>query len=148
MKLEGSRAIVTGAASGLGLATARALVAGGGKVAILDLEKSDGAGAAVDLGEAALFTPANVTSEDEVTAALDRAVEAFGGLDICVNCAGVGSVTKTVGKSGPFTYFISCLVVRSPSMSATLAWTDSRAQARIQPFQGRSVLRVRNECFV
>ncbi len=102
MKLDDVVAVVTGGASGLGLATAEAIVAAGGKVALLDLEKSNGADVAERMGEAAIFTAANVVSEEEVGAALDALSDAFGPVNVCVNCAGVGIATKTTGKAGAF----------------------------------------------
>jgi NAD(P)-dependent dehydrogenase (short-subunit alcohol dehydrogenase family) len=102
MKLEGAVALVTGGASGLGEATVRAFVAAGARAAILDRPQSRGAEVAAELGAArALFTPADVTSGDEVAAAVARAREAFGGLHVCVNCAGVGTAMRTVTKQGP-----------------------------------------------
>jgi NAD(P)-dependent dehydrogenase (short-subunit alcohol dehydrogenase family) len=103
MDTQGIGAIVTGGASGLGLATAQALAARGARVALLDLPSSKGAERAAELGGDALFCAADVTSEEEVSAALDRAVEAFGGLQLAVNCAGIGSAGRTVDKEGkPF----------------------------------------------
>jgi NAD(P)-dependent dehydrogenase (short-subunit alcohol dehydrogenase family) len=101
MKIAGSVALVTGGASGLGEATVRALVAGGGKAAILDRPQSAGAALAEALGKAAIFIPADVTSEAEVTAAVQRAVETFGTVHVAVNCAGVGAAMRTVTKQGP-----------------------------------------------
>ena len=95
------RAIVTGGASGLGLATVRRILAGGGKAAILDRPNSAGESVAGDLGGAAIFTPGDVTSEEAVSGALDKAVDAFGSINACVNCAGVGSAMKIAGKAGP-----------------------------------------------
>jgi NAD(P)-dependent dehydrogenase (short-subunit alcohol dehydrogenase family) len=104
MRIEGSCALVTGGASGLGEATARELVRRGARVAILDLGRSPGARLAAELGAAAAcFAPADVTSEEQVRAALDRAIAAFGPLRVLVNCAGIGSVQRTVDKDGtPF----------------------------------------------
>jgi NAD(P)-dependent dehydrogenase (short-subunit alcohol dehydrogenase family) len=101
MELGSVRAIVTGGASGLGRATVETLVAAGGRAAILDRPASPGAEVAKGLGEAALFTPADVTSEEDVRHALDTAVQRFGGLNVLVNCAGVGTPGKTLGRSGP-----------------------------------------------
>jgi NAD(P)-dependent dehydrogenase (short-subunit alcohol dehydrogenase family) len=101
MKLEDVRALVTGGASGLGLATVKRILAGGGKAAILDRPNSEGARVASELGKSAIFVAADVTNEGQVTAALDAAVKAFGGINACVNCAGVGSAMKTTGKAGP-----------------------------------------------
>jgi NAD(P)-dependent dehydrogenase (short-subunit alcohol dehydrogenase family) len=101
MDLRSVRAVVTGGASGLGRATVEALVAAGGRAAIVDLPGSPGAEVAKGLGEAAAFTPADVTSGDQVTAALEAAHARLGGLNVLVNCAGIGTAMKTVGKSGP-----------------------------------------------
>lgn len=95
------KAIVTGGASGLGLATARAIIGAGGFVAILDRPTSDGEKIAADLGNHAVFTPGDVTSEESVTAALDSTVAAFGAINSCVNCAGIGTAMKITGRSGP-----------------------------------------------
>ena len=101
MKLQDVKAVVTGGASGLGLATVQKILAGGGKAAILDRPNSDGAERAKELGKSAIFTPADVTKEDVVNAALDQAVTAFGGVNACINCAGIGTAMKIAGKAGP-----------------------------------------------
>ena len=101
MELRTVKAIVTGGASGLGLATAERLVAAGASVALLDRPASAGADVAKAMGQRAIFTPADVTSGDEVGAALQTAWDRFGGLDVLVNCAGIGTAMKTVGRSGP-----------------------------------------------
>jgi 3-hydroxyacyl-CoA dehydrogenase / 3-hydroxy-2-methylbutyryl-CoA dehydrogenase len=101
MKIEGSVAIVTGGASGLGEATVRTLIGAGGRAAIIDRPQSNGAALAEELGKNAIFTPADVTSEAEVSTAIAKAVQAFGTVHIGVNCAGVGAAMKTVSKSGP-----------------------------------------------
>ncbi|MGW5106078.1 3-hydroxyacyl-CoA dehydrogenase [Nocardia sp. NPDC004123] len=100
MDVKGSVALVTGGASGLGLATTRALVEAGAQVVILDLPSAPGKDVAAELGAAVRFVPGDVTSEDEVTAAFDAATE-MGDLRIAVNCAGVGPAAKTLGRSGP-----------------------------------------------
>ncbi|MCZ6465429.1 MAG: 3-hydroxyacyl-CoA dehydrogenase [Proteobacteria bacterium] len=103
MEFQGIGAIVTGGASGLGEATARALTARGARVAILDLGHSKGADVAKDIGGDTVFCQADVTSEEDVTVAIDGAVERFGEIRVAVNCAGIGSAGRTVGKDGtPF----------------------------------------------
>ncbi|WP_063006521.1 3-hydroxyacyl-CoA dehydrogenase [Nocardia salmonicida] len=94
-------AIVTGGASGLGLATVQELHAKGAKVVIVDLPSSNGAAIAKELGEGAAFAAADVTDESAVAAALDVA-ESLAPLRIAVNCAGIGNAIKTVGKKGAF----------------------------------------------
>jgi len=92
----GHGALVTGGASGLGLATARALAAKGARVVIVDLPRSPGDAEAAALG--GRFVAGDVTSEAEMT----RAVEAAQDLRIVVNCAGIGSSHRVVGRDGPF----------------------------------------------
>jgi NAD(P)-dependent dehydrogenase (short-subunit alcohol dehydrogenase family) len=102
MRLEGTVAIVTGGASGLGEATVRTLLAGGARAAILDRPQSPGEQLARELGAGkALFAPADVTSADEVSRAVAATCAAFGAIHIAVNCAGVGVAMKTVSKQGP-----------------------------------------------
>jgi len=100
MKIAGSTTLITGGASGLGRATASLLRGAGGHVVLLDLARSPGADVAAQLGEGALFAPGDVTSADDVSAALDAAVTRFGGLQGLVNCAGIGTADKTFGKRG------------------------------------------------
>ena len=101
MKIAGSTTVVTGGASGLGRATAERLVAAGGRVALLDLAKSPGAETASKLGTGALFAPCDVTSAEDVTAALDTAVARMGAIHVLINCAGIGAAEKAYGKRGP-----------------------------------------------
>ncbi|UFS97389.1 3-hydroxyacyl-CoA dehydrogenase [Nocardia huaxiensis] len=101
MKTADIVAVVTGGASGLGEATVRELHAAGAKVVILDLPSSNGKTLVEELGERVVFSPGDVTSEEDVTAALDAA-QALGTLRIAVNCAGIGNAVKTVGKQGAF----------------------------------------------
>ncbi len=101
MKISGSTSVITGGASGLGRATAERLLAGGGRVALLDLARSPGVQVAADMGDRALFAPADVTNTDELTAALEAVVKRFGAIHALVNCAGIGTAEKTYGKRGP-----------------------------------------------
>lgn len=98
MDLKDSRAIVTGGASGLGAATARYFREQGAQVVVLDREPS-GAGAAQAIG--AGFAQTDVTDEASTGAAMAEAVRLMGGIDICVNCAGVVIGERTVGREGP-----------------------------------------------
>src|SRR5262245_45712026 len=101
MKIAASTTVITGGASGLGRATAERLRAAGGNVVVLDLPKSPGANVAGALGAGAAFFPADVTSADEVTGALEAAVERFGAIHALINCAGIGTAEKTFGRRGP-----------------------------------------------
>ena len=102
MDVKNTVAVVTGGASGLGLATVEALVAAGGKAVILDLPGSPGEEVAARLGDAVRFAPADVRDEAAVIAAFDVAAE-LGDLRIVVNCAGTGNAIKTVGRDNePF----------------------------------------------
>jgi NAD(P)-dependent dehydrogenase (short-subunit alcohol dehydrogenase family) len=97
MNIEGSAAVVTGGASGLGLATARRLAAAGAHVTIIDLPSAPGAEQAEAIG--GLFAPADVTDEAAVSAALDAAARR-GPLRVTVNCAGIGTAGRVIGKNG------------------------------------------------
>jgi len=101
VKIPDNVALVTGGASGLGLATVKELHANGARVVILDLPSSRGKEIAGELGDRAVFSPGDVTSPDSVTAALDAAA-GLGTLRITVNCAGIGNGIRTVSKKGPF----------------------------------------------
>lgn len=101
MRTEGSGALVTGGASGLGEATVRRLHAGGAHVAIADMNAGKGEALAAELGERAAFLTTDVTDEASVQAAVEAAAEAPGGLRIAAACAGIGWAERTAGKSGP-----------------------------------------------
>ena len=100
MRIENKAALVTGGASGLGRATADALCAAGARVVLVDLESSDGENAAKEIGDAARFAPADVTDEEQVTAAVELAAQQFGGLHVLVNCAGVGWPGRVLTRDG------------------------------------------------
>ena len=102
MDISGTTAIITGGASGLGLATAERLTAAGAAVVILDLPGSAGTVVADRLGGDARFCAADVTDPEAVTAALDVAGATGKPLRILVNCAGIGPPAKVVGRNGPF----------------------------------------------
>jgi NAD(P)-dependent dehydrogenase (short-subunit alcohol dehydrogenase family) len=99
MKTESAVALVSGGASGLGLSSARALVDGGARVVILDLETSAGADIAKELGDAAVFVPGDVTDSDAVAASVAVADE-LGGLRILVHTAGTGGPLRIVDREG------------------------------------------------
>ena len=96
MKIDGVAAVVTGGASGLGEATARALAATGAKVAIFDRDADKGEKVAAEIG--GVFCEVDVTSDEKVAAAFDKARAAHGQERILVNCAGVANAAKTVAR--------------------------------------------------
>jgi NAD(P)-dependent dehydrogenase (short-subunit alcohol dehydrogenase family) len=100
MRMQDVRAIVTGGASGLGRAVAEDVIAGGGRVTLLDVNEDAGQAAAKALGPQAQFVKADVTSEAAVDAAVQSALQSMGGLNLAVNCAGVGWPRRMVGKDG------------------------------------------------
>ncbi|XP_054421665.1 3-hydroxyacyl-CoA dehydrogenase type-2 [Pteronotus mesoamericanus] len=93
--VKGLVAIITGGASGLGLATAVRLVGQGASAVLLDLPSSDGEVQAKKLGKSCAFVPADVTSEKDVQAALTLAREKFGRVSVAVNCAGIAVAART-----------------------------------------------------
>ncbi|WP_137155153.1 SDR family NAD(P)-dependent oxidoreductase [Rhizobium sp. FKL33] len=99
MEIHGVSAIVTGGASGLGLATARRLAAAGAKVMILDLDKDKALNAAAEIG--CLGKACDVTQEEDVNAAIEEAEAENGPLRINVNCAGIPGGMRLVNKDGP-----------------------------------------------
>ena len=103
MDLRGSVFLVSGGASGLGAATARMVAGAGGRVVLADLKADEGAALAKELGAQARFVRCDVTDEASGTAAVQAAVEAFGGLHGLVNCAGIVHAERIVGKDGPHT---------------------------------------------
>ena len=101
MRIEQVKALITGGASGLGLAVANHLVAKGAKVALLDINDEAGAAAASKLGDNACFIRTNVSSEEDVTAAVEQAAENNGGLNVAVNCAGIVGAGRVLGREAP-----------------------------------------------
>jgi NAD(P)-dependent dehydrogenase (short-subunit alcohol dehydrogenase family) len=98
VEIKDAVAVVTGGASGLGLATTKRLLDAGAQVVVLDIRGKE---AVDELGERATFAPTDVTDEAAVTAALDAA-EKLGPIRIVINCAGMGNAVKTLSKDGPF----------------------------------------------
>ncbi len=106
MEIKDAVAVITGGASGLGLATTKALLDEGAKVVILDLPSSKGEDVAADLnsgpgGDRVRFAPADVTDEEAVAKAFDLA-ETLGPVRIVVNCAGTGDAIRVLGKGGVY----------------------------------------------
>ena len=100
MELRGSVFVISGGASGLGAATARMVVVGGGKAVLADVNERDGNALAKELGAAAKFVRTDVTDEASGKAAVAEALDAFGGVHGLVNCAGIVHGEKVVGREG------------------------------------------------
>ncbi|HYN37547.1 MAG TPA: 3-hydroxyacyl-CoA dehydrogenase [Actinomycetota bacterium] len=100
MNIDGKVALVTGGASGLGLASTHTLLDAGAAVVIVDLDSSDDEVVAKELGDNVRFAPADVTNEEQVQSAVSAAVEEFGGLHVLVNCAGVGFPGRVLTREG------------------------------------------------
>ncbi|MCU0260000.1 MAG: glucose 1-dehydrogenase [Ilumatobacteraceae bacterium] len=98
-RLDGKVAVVTGGASGIGEGTVRRFVEEGAKVVIADLQREPGEALAAELGDATRFVSCDVTSEDDVAAAVDLAVAEFGRLDIMFNNAGIVGVVGRIADT-------------------------------------------------
>ena len=101
MQIKDKVFLISGGASGLGAATARRLAKLDGKVVLADLNEAAGAALCAELGDAAHFVRCNVTQESDAQAAVAAARDRFGSLAGLVNCAGVGTPERTLGKEGP-----------------------------------------------
>lgn len=99
MQMIDTCAVITGGASGLGEATARLFAASGAKVTLLDRDAARGQAVAAEIG--GTFVETDVTDESSVQNAIDTAVAAMGKVNTAINCAGIGTAEKTLGKNGP-----------------------------------------------
>jgi NAD(P)-dependent dehydrogenase (short-subunit alcohol dehydrogenase family) len=102
MNLASAKAVISGGASGLGLATAQRVIDSGGQVVLLDINDEQGAASAATLGERASFVNTDVSSEESVQAAMATANETMGGITLAVNCAGIATAGRTLGRDGPW----------------------------------------------
>lgn len=126
MKFNEVKALVTGGASGLGLAVARLIVTQGGKVALLDVNDKAGATAADELGGSSCYIHTDVSSEAAAEQAIAEAVEANGGLNLAVNCAGIIGAGRVLGRVAPmelsfFTQTIMVNLIGSFNIAKTAA---------------------------
>lgn len=101
MRIENSVFLITGAGSGLGLASARELVGRGANVMLVDVNEAAGAARADELGKRAIFVRADITSEIDCRTAIAAAVATFGALHGVINCAGVAPAERVLGRNGP-----------------------------------------------
>jgi NAD(P)-dependent dehydrogenase (short-subunit alcohol dehydrogenase family) len=111
MQLNQVKALVTGGVSGLGLAVARHIIANGGKAALLDINDEAGAAAEAELG--APYIRTDVTSEEGVTASVEEAAAANGGLNVAMNCAGIVGAGRVLGREAPMplAFFVNTINV-------------------------------------
>ena len=102
MKLSSAKAVITGGASGLGLATAQRVIDAGGQVVLLDINDEQGKASAADLGDRAMYINTDVSNEASVKDAIGSASDFMGGITLAVNCAGIATAGRTLGREGPW----------------------------------------------
>ena len=102
MQLATAKAVISGGASGLGYATAERVIAEGGHVAILDVNEEQGNASAAGLGERAMFAQTDVADEGNVRASIAAANDFMGGVTLAVNCAGIATAGRALGREGPW----------------------------------------------
>lgn len=102
MKLSEAKAVVTGGASGLGFASAQRVIDAGGQVVLLDINDELGTQRATELGDRASYINTDVSSEDSVRAAIQQAKATMGGITLAVNCAGIATAGRALGREGPW----------------------------------------------
>ena len=100
MEIKDSVSIITGGVSGLGEATARAIIDKGGRVALLDLNEERGEQISAELGDSAIFFPLDVVQTEDVEKVVKEIKSTFGSIDVVINCAGLGGSMKIAGKKG------------------------------------------------
>ena len=100
MDLASAKAVITGGASGLGFATAERVIAAGGHVVLMDVNEEQGVARAAELGDRALFVRTDVSSEENVKASVQSAKDFMGGITLAVNCAGIATAGRTLGREG------------------------------------------------
>jgi NAD(P)-dependent dehydrogenase (short-subunit alcohol dehydrogenase family) len=102
MDLGSAKAVISGGASGLGFATAERVIAAGGQTVLLDINEDQGNASAAALGDRASFVRTDVSNEDNVRTAMQAASEFMGGITLAVNCAGIATAGRTLGRDGPW----------------------------------------------
>lgn len=102
MDLKTAKAAISGGASGLGLATAKRVVGAGGQVVLLDVNDEQGKASAAELGDRAKFVNTDVSKEEAVRASIQQANEIMDGVTLAVNCAGIATAGRTLGRDGPW----------------------------------------------
>lgn len=102
MDIENRVALISGGASGLGEATTRRLVNAGAKVVVADLNAERGDALAEEFPDRVVFAQCDITNEEQVAATIERAIAAFGRIEVVVNCAGIGAGGRTIRRDGPY----------------------------------------------
>lgn len=102
MDLAKAKAVITGGASGLGLATAQCVIKAGGKVVLLDINDEQGEHCAAELGDRATYVRTDVADEGSVKTALEQAARTLDGITLAVNCAGIATAGRALGREGPW----------------------------------------------
>ena len=102
MDLGSARAVITGGASGLGFATAERVIDAGGQVVLLDINDEQGESSAARLGDRASFIKVDVADEASVKDGISQAAGRMGGITLAVNCAGIATAGRTLGRDGPW----------------------------------------------
>jgi NAD(P)-dependent dehydrogenase (short-subunit alcohol dehydrogenase family) len=112
MNIQQKTFLVTGGASGLGLATAKMIVENGGNAILLDVNEEAGQNAEAQLGASARFVKTDVSREEQVQATIELAITTFGTINGVANCAGIGPAQRVVGKNGPHTLDLFSKVIQ------------------------------------
>ncbi len=102
MELATAKAVISGGASGLGFATAQRVIEAGGQVVLFDINDEQGNSSAASLGDRASYIRTDVSDESSVKAAIKQAAEAMQGITLAVNCAGVATAGRALGREGPW----------------------------------------------
>ena len=102
MDLSKAKAVVTGGASGLGLASAQRIIDAGGQVVLLDINDDQGEAMAAELGDRAAYVNTDVSDEASVKASIAKANEIMGGITLAINCAGIATAGRALGREGPW----------------------------------------------
>jgi NAD(P)-dependent dehydrogenase (short-subunit alcohol dehydrogenase family) len=102
LKLSEAKAVVTGGASGLGFASAQRVIDAGGQVVLFDINDELGAESAAQLGDRASYLNTNVADEASVRASIRQAADTMGGITLAVNCAGIATAGRALGREGPW----------------------------------------------
>ncbi|NNC76471.1 MAG: SDR family oxidoreductase [Woeseiaceae bacterium] len=102
MKIESAKAVISGGASGLGFATAERVINAGGEAILLDINDEQGAASAKKLGDRARYIRTDVADENNVRLSIQQAKDAMDGITLAVNCAGIATAGRTLGRDGPW----------------------------------------------